>query len=79
MAASEPPSPPVRLFIIVVVIAAVVSITIGYLGITGRLGGGIPGEKPPASSGGGQLRLGPIAPAEPASGHPTAVAPTELR
>ena len=73
---AAPPTPelPLRLFIIVLAVAAVVSLTIGYLGVSGRLGSGIPGEKPPPPSSSGQLRplgggpRGTVAPAVPGLG-----------
>jgi hypothetical protein len=61
--APSPPPAPIRLFVIVVAIAVVLTVVIGYLGVSGRLGLGIPGEKPPpAHSSSGQLRAGPTGP-----------------
>jgi hypothetical protein len=60
--AAEPPAP-VRLFVLVVAIAVVLTVTVAYLGLSGRLGLGIPGEKPPPSNGSsGQLRVSPPGP-----------------
>jgi len=56
---AEPPAP-VGLFVLVVAIAVVLTVTVAYLGLSGRLGLGIPGEKPPPTNGSsGQVRVSP--------------------
>ena len=47
MSAAAPPPLPWRFLILVFVVAVVISATIGYLGVTGHLGWGIPGTSSP--------------------------------
>jgi hypothetical protein len=70
-------SAPVRLFVIVVAIAVVLTLTIAYLGINGKLGLGIPGEKPPPSkSSTGQLRTEPVGPGALSTAKATSIHPS---
>ncbi len=56
---ARPPPIPVRLFVIVLAIAIVLTLLILYLGLSGRLDTGIPGQKsPPAHNGATDLRAG---------------------
>ena len=45
-----PPDRPWGFLIVVVVVAIAVSVVVGYLGITGQLGWGIPGTHSPSQS-----------------------------
>jgi plastocyanin len=51
--ASPPTAPPGRssFLIVIVVVAIVIAAAVGYLGLTDRLGGGIPGTKPGSDGG----------------------------
>lgn len=51
-APARPPPLPVRGFVIVVVIAILLTVTVFYLGSSGKIDLGIPGEKPPPSHSG---------------------------
>lgn len=44
------PPRPWKFLIVVVVVAVLVSVVVGYLGITGQLGWGIPGTQGPSHS-----------------------------
>ncbi len=71
--ANPTPKPPWKFLLVALIIAVAIGATIGWLGITGRIGAGITGEQGPSHSALPQSLAAPAGPA--AGGEPTSAGP----